>query len=154
MSSGMFRGKESSNRIKLSRLVQDLLNFGVLGSLQLWGGGRWLEGCQGHLRAWESVPHTCTCMHMHMHICTFIHVVKLQMAADMEASMISMFNMHVHVCMCACVYVCIGYFSHTSIPTPTPIHPSATPPGGWTPKISKNSITLELIKIFQFRLKI
>ena len=29
MSSEMFRGKESSNRIKLSRLVQDLLNFGV-----------------------------------------------------------------------------------------------------------------------------
>ena len=27
----MFRGKESSNRIELSRLVQDLLNFGVLG---------------------------------------------------------------------------------------------------------------------------
>ena len=35
----MFRGKESSNRIELSQLVQDLLNFGVLGSLQLWGGG-------------------------------------------------------------------------------------------------------------------
>ena len=35
----MFRGKESSNRIELSRLVQDLLNFGVLGSLRLWGGG-------------------------------------------------------------------------------------------------------------------
>ena len=35
----MFRGKESSNRIELSRLVQDLLNFGVLGSLQ-FGGGR------------------------------------------------------------------------------------------------------------------
>ena len=27
----MFRGKESSNRIELSRLVQDLLNFAVLG---------------------------------------------------------------------------------------------------------------------------
>ena len=39
MSSGMFRGKESSNRIELSQLVQDLLNFGVLGSLRLWGGG-------------------------------------------------------------------------------------------------------------------
>ena len=40
MSSGMFRGKESSNRIELSQLVQDLLNFGVLGSLRLWGWGR------------------------------------------------------------------------------------------------------------------
>ena len=37
MSSGMFRDKESSNRIELSRLVQDLLKFGVSGSLQLWG---------------------------------------------------------------------------------------------------------------------
>ena len=33
MSSGMFRDKESSNRIELSRLVQDLLKFGVSGSL-------------------------------------------------------------------------------------------------------------------------
>ena len=40
----MFRGKESSNRIELSRLVQDLLNFGVLGSLQLWG---WVDGGGG-----------------------------------------------------------------------------------------------------------
>ena len=39
-SSGVFRAKESSNRIELTRLVQDLLNFGVLGSLQLWGGSR------------------------------------------------------------------------------------------------------------------
>ena len=39
MSSGEFRGKGSSNRIELSRLVQDLSNFGVLGSLWLWGVG-------------------------------------------------------------------------------------------------------------------
>ena len=57
----MFRGKESSNRIELSRLVQDLLKFGVLGSLRLWGwGGGWmwvggvLEGAPTH-------------MHMHAH---------------------------------------------------------------------------------------
>ena len=65
----MFRGKESSNRIELSRLVQDLLNFGVLGSLWLWGlggvdgGGRWLGGA----------PHMCTCMHMQTHTCMHIH---------------------------------------------------------------------------------
>ena len=59
LSSGMFRGKESSNRIKLSWLVQDLLNFGVLGSLWLWGGGRWVVGGWG-------CPHTCA----HMHACT------------------------------------------------------------------------------------
>ena len=40
----MFRGKESSNRIELSGLVQDLLNFGDLGTLRLWGGARWVGG--------------------------------------------------------------------------------------------------------------
>ena len=55
----MFRGKESSNRIELSRLVQDLLNFGVLGSLQLWGWGGWVEGGGG---GWGCPPHMCTCM--------------------------------------------------------------------------------------------
>ena len=58
LSSVMFRGKESSNRIKLSRLVQDLLNFGVSGSLQLWGWG-WLG----------DAPHTC----VHTHACTHTH---------------------------------------------------------------------------------
>ena len=73
----MFRGEESSNRIELSRLVQDLLNFGVLGSLQLWGGGR-LVG--GHLGAWGVSPHPCICTHMHthanMHIYTCIEIAN------------------------------------------------------------------------------
>ena len=61
------------------------------------------------------------------------------MAADMEASMfsmISMFNMHVHVCVR--VHVCVhGTAAHTPIPTPTPMHPSATPPGGGPPESVK-----------------
>ena len=68
MGSGMLRGKESSNRIELSRLVQELLNFGVLGSLQLWGGGRWAVGGLG---GWEVSPHMCT--HMHAHACMHAH---------------------------------------------------------------------------------
>ena len=64
----MFRGKESSNRIELSRLVQDLLNFGVLGSLRLlgWGGG-WM-GVEG---GWGVPP---THVHMHAHARTHTHV--------------------------------------------------------------------------------
>ena len=62
----MFRGKESSNRIKLSRLVQQLLNFGVFGFL--WhlgvGGGCIRVGVGG----WRC-PHTCT----HAHTCTCMH---------------------------------------------------------------------------------
>ena len=69
----MFRGKESLNRIELSRLVQDLLNFAVLGSLRLWGGGRWVGGCQGHLGAWRGVPHTRTRMRTHTHAHTHMY---------------------------------------------------------------------------------
>ena len=62
----MFRGKGSSNRIELSQLVQELLNFGVLGSLWLWGMGGW--GCRG-----MGVPvHMYTHTHMHTHTCTEI----------------------------------------------------------------------------------
>ena len=65
MGSGMFRGKESSNRIELSQLVQDLLNFGVLGSLWLWGVGMWVDGVRG---GWGLPP---THMHMHACMCTY-----------------------------------------------------------------------------------
>ena len=78
MSSGMLRGKESSNRIKLSQLVQDLLNFGVLGSLQFWGGGRWVVGVWGD----GGCPHTCAHACTHMHTCTHT-CKKLQMATNM-----------------------------------------------------------------------
>ena len=71
----MFRGKESSNRIELSRLVQDLLNFGVLGSLWLWGVGRW--GVSGGIWGHGGVP-TCMCMHTHahMHMYTCIEIAN------------------------------------------------------------------------------
>ena len=77
----MFRGKESSNRIELSQLVQDLLNFGVLGSLRLWGWGGvdgWGWGVVG------GCPHThaCACTHVHACTCTRVkHDNFMQMAA-------------------------------------------------------------------------
>ena len=77
----MFRGKESSNRIELSRLVQDLLNFGVLGSLRLWGWGGWVDGgggwgdcwVEGVGGGWGVPPHTCTRMRMHARTRTHMH---------------------------------------------------------------------------------
>ena len=130
MSSGMFCGKESSNRIELSRLVQELLKFGVLGSLRLWGGGRWVGGVSGGIWGHGGCPHMHAhargCTHMHTHTC-----IELQMAASMEASMFSMFSMHVRACVRAraCAYMHAWDTPHTPIPTPTPIHPSATPQG-------------------------
>ena len=69
MSSGMYRGKESSNRIELSWLVQELLNFGDLGCLQLWGwgmGGWRVDG------GWQYPPYMYT--HTHTHACTHMHM--------------------------------------------------------------------------------
>ena len=123
MSSGMFRGKESSNRIELSRLVQDLLNFGVLGSLWLWGGGAgWMGwglvgGCQ----------HTCAhaCTHTHAHTCMRgKHDNSMQMAAPIGFGEIPGIPYDViHACMCVHVHVCGG----DPVTTPTPFHPPLPP---------------------------
>ena len=150
----MFRGKESSNRIELSGLVQDLLNFGVLGSLQLWGwGGE--GGCMGVAGGW-GVPPT----HMHVHTCTRTNaharvvnmIISCKWLPPLGESLGIPYDV---ICACVCVraHACAhvwGALSHH--PPPTSTHP-ATPRGG-TPGINQNSIALELIKIFQFRLKI
>ena len=126
MSSEKFRGKESSNRIELSQLVQDLLNFGVLGSLQLWGGGRWVGGVWG---IW-GVGGVTTHMHTHANAC-----IEIANGRRLEASMFIMyimFNMHVHACVHVCVRVCMGHPLHTH----THPHPHPPPPRG-TPKSVK-----------------
>ena len=153
----MFRGKESSNRIKLSRLVQDLLNFGVLGSLRLWGWGvgGWGWGVVGGYP-----PHKCTCTQhahtrTHTHACMVSMIISCKWPPPLGESLEIPYDviracmcMRVHACMCMCM--CVGC---TLSPPPTPIHPPPHPQGG-TPGISQNSIALQLIEIFQFRLKI
>ena len=134
----MFRGKEifKQNRIILiSSRVIEIWCFGLPAAL---GRGQVGGGCLGVSGGMGGVP---TCTHMHADARTHTHThtcIELQMAASMEASMFSMFNMHVHACVraraCACVHA--WDTPHTPIPTPTPIHPSATPPGGWTPGIT------------------
>ena len=71
----MFRGKESSNRIELSRLVQDLLNFGVFGSLRLWGWGGWVDGGGGWLGG--APTHVHTHAHAYTHTHAHAHVVNM-----------------------------------------------------------------------------
>ena len=134
----MFRGKESSNRIELSRLVQDLLNFGVLGSLRLWGGGRWVGGIWGHGGV---SPHTCTCMcmhaHAHTHIYTCIEIANGRRHGGIHVYHVyNMFNMHVHVCVhaCACMHA-LDITPHTHA-HPHPHPPIRHPPRGWTPGIT------------------
>ena len=150
----MFRGKESSNRIELSRLVQDLLNFGVLGSLRLWGWGAEWMGVGG---GWGVPPHMC--MHTHAHACVVNMIIPCKWLPPLDLGKSQGFPMmsymRVRACVrvhaCACVCTCVW---GTLSPPPTPIHPPPHPAGWGTPGISQNSIALELIEIFQFCLKI
>ena len=134
-----------------------VLKFGVLGSLRLWG---WGVGWMGVGGGWGA-PHTCTCTHMHA--CAHTHIYMLNMIISIanghphwgnpwEFPMMSYACAHVCMCMCVharacmhvCAYACVcGAPSHHLIPTPR-----------GTPRISQNSIALELIEIFQFCLKI
>ena len=71
----MFRGKESVNRIELSRLVQDIefCCFGLpaaLGRGQVGGGVSGASGGMGGCPPTHAHAHACT--HTHIHTC--IHV--------------------------------------------------------------------------------
>ena len=105
----MFRGKESSSRIELSRLVQDLLNFGVLGSLQLWGWGGWVDRVRG---SWGVSPHMCTCTHMHARACMVNMIIPCKWPPPLDLGKSRRFPMmsYVHVCVCmgVCVHMCGG----------------------------------------------
>ena len=152
----MFRGKKSSNRIELSQLVQELLNFGVFSFLRLlgWGVGGW---------GWEMVgcaPHTCAhaCAHTHAHARTCMrgkHDNFMQMATPIGGIPRIPYDV-IHTCMCMHMHMNMRMHVHVGgvhpLTTPTPIHPP--PPPGGTSRIIQNSIALELIEIFQFCLKI
>ena len=159
----MFRGKESSNRIELSRLVQELLNFGVLGSLRLWGWGvdgwgwGWMDGGGGGWGVPPTHAHAHACTHVHAHTCTYVkHDNFMQMATPIGESLGIPYDVICAcacVCMraCSCVCTCVGGTLSPPLHPHPPTHP---PPRGGTPRISQNSIALELIEIFQFCLKI
>ena len=129
----MSRGKESSNRIELSQLVQDLLNFGVLGSLRLWGRGRWMGGIWGH---GGCPPHT----HMHTHACTCTHA-HLYMYRNCKwpptwrhpcLACLTCMCVHVCVCMHACMHAWdTPPHTHTH---PYPHPPICHPPRGVDPQ--------------------
>ena len=121
MSSGVFRGKESSNRIELSQLVQDLLNFGVLGSLWLWGGGRWMGGIWGHRGCPHIHTHACTCMHTHLYIYR-----NCKWPPKWRHPCLACLSCLICMCMCVCMHVCACACVH-AWDTPTHPYPSPTP---------------------------
>ena len=108
------------------------------------GGGGWVDGGVGG----RGAP---THAHMHAHTCTHAHthVQKLQMAADMEASMFIMF---MHVCACICMYVgaCMCVWDTPTHPYQPPPHlPICQPPRGepWNQLKFNNTWTNQDISI-------
>ena len=97
-------------------------------------------------------PHTCAHIHMHTHTHTYTCYVKhynfMQITWPPLGNPWESLECHRHVCMHASAHVCIhGAPPHT--------HTHIIPPiSKGDPQISKNSISLELIKIFHFHLKI
>ena len=121
----MFRGKESSNRIELSQLVQELLNFGVFSSLRLWGVGGWGLG-------WLGGAPTHVHMHTHAHACMVNMIISCKWLPPLGESLGIPYDvihecmcMHMHAFMCMCM--CVGGPSHHPPPTSTHPHP---PQGG------------------------
>ena len=168
MSSGMFRGKESSNRIELSWLVQDIefccfglpvaLGVGGLGGMGVWGGGGGLGGW-GCGVVGGCPPHTCTCTCTHA--CTHTHVscvvnmiIPCKWLPPLDLGKSRGFPMMSYVRARACMRMHVHVGGVHLLTTPHPHPPTSLPPSGGTPGISQNSIALELIEIFQFCLKI
>ena len=129
----MFRGKESSNRIELSRLVQDLLNFGVLGSLRLWGWGGWVDGGGGWLGGAPTHVHmhAHTRTHTHAHACVVNMIIPCKWLPPLDLGKSQGFPMmsYVRVRVCTCVHAraCARVWGDP-VTTPHPHPPIPLPP--------------------------
>ena len=110
------------------------------------------EGADGWGVSWDIWGHrgvtTCTRMHAHTHK----HMYRnCKWPPTWRHPCLSCLT-----CMCVCVcmhaHACAWTHSYTPIPTATPS--THSPPPRRTPRIGQNSITLDLIEIIQFCLKI
>ena len=96
-------------------------------------------------------------MHTHMHARTHARTYMLNML-NMDASMLAAICNSIHVCVCVCVRAraCACVWGHPPCPKIPPDTPPPTcplPRATGSPK-HQISITLELIKIIRFCLKI
>ena len=148
---------KSSNRIEISRLVQVLLNFEWFRGSPAGGwGGEWMGVGGG-----ERVHPTHVHMHAHAHACTYDIIGNSQVFPQWGRPFAWNYHVyhtcvcvHAHVCMHMHVHVCRGHPPTTPIPQPSPpSQPPPTPRAAGSPK-HQNSISLELIEIIQFCLKI
>ena len=137
------------DKLKCYRILSDS------GGSPPWGGGRWVDGGGGRYGCVGVCPmHVRT--HTHAHARTHARTCMLNML-NMDASMLAAICNSIHVCVrvraCACMCVHVGT---PPMPPDTPRHPPPTcplPRAAGSPK-HQISITLELIKIIRFCLKI
>ena len=164
----MFRGKRIYKQNRIILISSRLIEFWCFGlPVALGGGGGWM-GVGG--MGWFGVAPTHMHMHvyeriyMHTHACVVNMIISCKWLPPLGESLGIPYDViHVRTCVHVHVHMCGGTLSPpppTSTHPPTHIHPHphphppTPPPRGGTPGISQNSIALELIKIFQFRLKI
>ena len=122
----------------------------ILGVPPSGGGGGWMlvRGCP---------LYTCTCMHTHTCTCMYDIIGNPR---DFPKSNggghlheIIMFTTHACVCVCVCVRAC-AHVCGTSPNHPPPISTQPPPRRATGSPKHQNSITLELIEIIRFCLKI
>ena len=122
----VFTDYKSSNRIKLSQIVQDLFLFQWFDTLGFMG---WVSGWVGEwVRVWVGWrnPHACACMYIYVHAC--MHML------NMDASMVLIicnFSSGILACsvyMCMCMHACVhvGALPHNY---PSTHHHSCQIPG-------------------------
>ena len=117
------------------------------------GGGRWVDGGGGRYGCVGGCP-MHVCMHTHMHACTHMHVKHAKHGCLHAGGHLQFYTC---VCACACVRVHVRACGDTPHAPrypqrpPPPTCPLPRAPG--SPK-HQISITLELIKIIRFCLKI
>ena len=108
--------------------------------------------CAGGFRGWGWLGGSPTHVHMHMHTrMGGKHDNFMQMAAPIGFGEIPMMS-YAHAC--ACMHMHVHMYRGHPLTTPHLHPPTPYPPEGATSGISQNSIALEVIKIFQFCLKI
>ena len=127
----MFRGKESSNIIKLSQLVQEI-EFWYFQLPVALGGGGWVDG---GVRLLGGVP---THVHIHVHACTHMYahasmvnmIISCKWPPSLGESLGIPYDV-IHACVCVHMHVyaymcmCVGAPSHQTPPTST--HPQGGP---------------------------
>ena len=118
-------------------------------------GGVWQVCGLGYRWVW-----VCGGCPMHAYMCTYtcmnMHVVNMiNMDASMGLAICNFYtciHVHANVCMCVCVHVCVHVWGHPHAPRPLP--PTCPLPRATRSPKHQNLISLKLIEIFRFCLKI